>query len=69
MDKFDKLPEQVKKGMDSHRIHFLMPSKYGQMGLWMSQEDIATVLKMEEKYPGKYKGGEGVLQALIDSQK
>lgn len=51
------------------RIHFLLPSEHGPMGLWMTHEDIATVLKMEKKYPGKYKGGEGVLQALIDSQK
>lgn len=51
------------------RIHFLLPSKHGPMGLWMTHEDIAIVNKMEEKYPGKYQGAEGVMQAIKDYQR
>lgn len=51
------------------RKHFLLPSENGFIGLWLSHEEIAIVMKMEEENPGKYQGGEGVLQALIDSRK
>ena len=50
-------------------MHFLFPSEHGPMGIWLSQEDIAIVNKMQDENPGKYQGGEGVLQALIDSRK
>ena len=50
-------------------MHFLLPSENGLIGLWLSHEEIAIVMKMEEENPGKYQGGEGVLQALIDSRK
>ena len=48
------------------RIHFLLPSDHGPMDLWMTQEEIAIVKKMEEEHPGKYLGFEGTVQALID---
>lgn len=48
------------------RIHFLLPSDHGPMGLWMTQEEVAIVNKMAERYPGKYQGFEGTVQALID---
>lgn len=51
------------------RMHFLLPSEHGPMGVWLTQEEIAIVNKMQDENPGKYQGGEGVLQALIDSRK
>ncbi len=56
--------------MDTHdkerRMHFVLPSDHGPTGLWMTQEEIAIVNKMLKAYPDKYKGAEGVMQAIID---
>lgn len=34
-------------------MHFLFPSEHGPMGIWLSQEDIAIVNKMQDENPGK----------------
>lgn len=59
--------------MDAHdkdkRMHFLLPSEHGPMGLSMTQEEIAIVNKMQKEHPGKYQGVEGIMQAIIDYRK
>ena len=56
--------------MDAHdkdkRMHFLFPSEHGPMGLWMTQEEIAIVNRMQKDHPGEYQGVEGIMQSIID---
>lgn len=47
-------------------MHFLFPSKHGPLGISLTQEEVIIVNTMQKEHPGKYEGGEGVLQALAD---
>ena len=39
------------------------------MGVWLTMEQIRIVNVMQKKYPDKYEGAEGTLQALVDYKK
>ena len=39
------------------------------MGVSLTMEEIRIVYEMQKKYPDKYKGAEGTLQALVDYKK
>ena len=47
-------------------MRIFLPGPNGPLDVTLTQEEISIVNKMQDKYPGKYKGGEGVFQAILD---
>ena len=48
------------------RRQFVFSTKSGPMGITLTREEVAIVVKMHEIYPEKYQGFEGVVEALND---